>query len=74
MVPHPAGTKVVYIGVEEDETLSRRDILGGPSGGLGETNVRFRNVRTGVNVRADDPQIQGALSNIWVLWLHEEPA
>ncbi|MGQ0837414.1 hypothetical protein [Actinokineospora sp.] len=57
---------IVSMTVEEDETLSTRGILAGPSGGAGRTVVRFFATRSEVPVRADSPALQGELSNIWV--------
>lgn len=64
------GGPIVSVTVEEDETLSTRGIVAGPSGGGGRTVVRFYATRSQVPVRADSPALQGSLSNIWVTWVH----
>lgn len=65
--PHGA---VVSITAEEDETLARRGILAGPSGGVGTTVVRFYSTRTGAAVRADSSVLEGSYSNLWMTWVH----
>ncbi len=64
------GGPIVSVTVEEDETLSTRGIIGGPSGGTGTTIVRFFATRSNVPVDADSPALQGATSNIWLTWVH----
>lgn len=65
--PHGA---VVSITAEEDETLARRGILAGPSGGIGTTVVRFYSTKTGAAVRADSTLLEGSYSNLWMTWVH----
>ncbi|RZS39232.1 hypothetical protein EV193_104448 [Herbihabitans rhizosphaerae] len=67
-----SGTRgpVISMTVEEDETLVRRGILAGPSGGGSETVVRFFSTRTGEPVRADADVLKGTYSNIWVTWVN----
>ncbi|WP_298328565.1 hypothetical protein [Haloactinopolyspora sp.] len=64
-----SGAPIVSVTVEEDETLSTRGIVAGPSGGTGTTIVRFFATRSKQAVRADSPALQGAQSNIWVTWV-----
>lgn len=64
-----SGAPVVSVTVEEDETLSTRGIVAGPSGGTGTTIVRFFATRSEQPVRADSPALQSPYSNIWVTWV-----
>lgn len=61
---------IISMTAEEDETLSRRGILAGPSGGVGRTVVRFYSTKTGAAVRADSPVLQGSYSNLWMTWIN----
>lgn len=68
-IKQTSGAPIVSITVEEDETLSTRGIVAGPSGGTGTTIVRFFATRSEQPVRADSPALQGGYPNIWVTWV-----
>jgi hypothetical protein len=61
---------VISMTAEEDETLSQRGILAGPSGGTGTTIVRFYSTKTGAAVRADSAVLKGTYANLWMTWVH----
>lgn len=61
---------IISMTVEEDETLARRGIIAGPSGGVSTTVVRFYSTKTGAALRADSSQLQGSNANIWVTWVN----
>lgn len=61
---------IISVTAEEDETLSRKGIQAGASGGLGRTVVRFYSSRTGAAVRADDVALQDPYSNLWMTWVN----
>lgn len=53
--------------IEEDETLTARNIQAGPSVGFDKTVVRF--AQGGRVIRADSTEVRGAYSNIFVTWV-----
>ena len=61
--------RVMWVGVNSDECLAKRDIFGGGSNGLGRVTVRF--YRNGQHVRVDSSAIQGSSCNAWVGVMHE---
>lgn len=68
---HTALTRPVgSINVNADETLVRRGIAGGGSGGSAIIVVRFS--QNGQAIRADGPEIYGSTSNVWVHVDHYE--
>lgn len=61
---------VITATVEEDETLSRRGIIAGPSVAVGTTRIAFYSTKTNAAVRADSDVLKGDLSNIWLTWVN----
>lgn len=61
------GEPIVSIMVSPDESLTKLGIDCGASGGTGQTTIRCYD-RTGRFVRADSPQMFGALNNLWIGW------
>ncbi|MBM7784730.1 hypothetical protein [Tenggerimyces flavus] len=61
---------VVSVTAEEDETLSKKGILAGASGGVGRTVVRFYSAKTGVQIPATDKILQDPLANLWMTWVN----
>lgn len=59
---------VISITVESDECLTRRNIDGGASNGLGTTRIEF--YRETEHVRLDDSRMWGEFCNVWLTWHH----
>lgn len=55
--------------VSPDETLTARGILAGASWARSTTTIRFYDTTTGTVLRADDPRLHGATSNVWIAWM-----
>lgn len=58
------GGAVVTVFAEEDESLIRKDVNAGPSGGAGKLIVRF--AKAGAFVRADSDLLICDYCNLWV--------
>lgn len=58
---------IISVMVSPDETLAKRGISCGASGGVSVTVVRCYN-RLGVKVDAYGPEIYGQYSNLWIAW------
>jgi hypothetical protein len=72
LVGLPAGSKVLSMYAEEDETLSSK-VQCGPSGGIGTTLVRCFS-HTGNHVTVTGPMMNRPYANLWMGWTYEVPA
>lgn len=72
LVGLPAGTKILYMDAEEDETLSQK-VQCGPSGGIGTTLVKCFS-RSGNHVTVTGPYMNRPYANLWMAWAYEVPA
>lgn len=67
----PAGSKILYMAAEEDETLSAK-VQCGPSGGIGTTLVKCFS-RSGNHVNVTGPLMNQPYANLWMEWVYEVP-
>lgn len=63
-------TAVISVTAAVDESLARRGILAGASGGVSWTEVRLYDVDTGQAVRADSAAATCTYCNLWMTWVH----
>lgn len=63
-------TPVVSVTAAVDESLARRGILAGASGGVGWTEIRLYDADSGQAVAADSSAVTCSYCNIWVTWVH----
>lgn len=63
---------IVSLSVDPDETLARKGIVLGGSGGSGHTTVVMYD-RAGRHLRADSMSLYGSTTNLWVMWTHMAP-
>lgn len=65
---------IIFAFIQTDETLSKRGIIAGASGGTGDTTYVFHDTRLGrkldLSKRSDRMRLQGEYSNAWVGWVH----
>lgn len=70
----PGRTPILFAFVQTDETLAGRGIVGGASGGTGDTQyVLFDTVRDrqlDLRRAEDRMRVQGPFSNVWLGWVH----
>ena len=62
---------VISVTAEEDETLAKKGVLAGASGGISRTVVRFYSSRTGAFIPADSPTLQDPYANLWMTWVNQ---
>lgn len=72
-IRHQVAGPIITMNAEEDETLTRKGIRCGPSGGAGLTIVQCYD-RYGRQVKANSAKIRGAYSNLWMSWVNAQAA
>lgn len=73
-ITDPSRHPIIFAFVQTDETLSGRGIIGGASGGTGDTEFVFHDTTLGrqldLTKRSDRMRMQGKNSNAWIGWVH----
>lgn len=68
-ISRTSGGPIAYVSAAADETLARRGIIAGASGGLGTTVIVLYDTDTGRRVRPDSTAVASSQSNLWLLWI-----
>lgn len=69
VVKHETVGPIVSLSVDSDETLTKKGIQCGGSGGIGTTVVACYD-RDGDRVRVDSTQIRHPYANLWLTWVN----
>ncbi len=70
----PTATPILFAFIQTDETLSARGIIGGASGGTGDTHYVLYDTtidrRLDLREQEDRLRVQSPVANVWLGWVH----